>query len=77
MRKSLAKPAIDEIRRALRLRWRGELDVLPHAEIVIPAEEVARKPGLFYVETELIDRANAWEFIRDAIDDALARMQRL
>ena len=60
-------------RRKLRLHWRSELDMLPMAQLVVPSEEVARKPGAFYIETELVPRENVWELLRSAIDEALEK----
>lgn len=63
---------ISEREKELRVKWRGELDILPQSEIVIPSEIVKRKSELFVIETDLVPRDQVWELMRSAIEDALS-----
>jgi hypothetical protein len=67
----------DRPRSRLLVKWRGNLDVMPAAEIVIPDSVIKRKSAHFVAEMHgFVQIEQAWDLIRGAIDDALKTPRR-
>lgn len=67
---------LTERQKELRLKYRGELDILGPVDVIVPADAVKRKDAAFCVEMAgFIDAETAWQLLRDAIDEALGIQQ--